>query len=118
MQPSKYSQTYVFDVYSEDGCMLWINNQPLISDWQPQGLTHSTNSIALQAGTRYSLRLEYLETNSAAQCHLSWYSPSQAEQIIPNSCLYPTNGYICTSTNSAPVITSALSAVAFLGQPF
>ena len=48
---------------------------------------------------------------------MSWYSPDQAEQIIPSTCLYPTNTFT-GATNAASVVTSALSAVAFLGQPF
>ena len=89
VQP-QYSETYVFDVYSDDGCMLWVNDQLLISDWKSQSVAHSTNSITLLAGTRYDLRLDYLQAGGSSQCHLSWYSPSQAEQVIPSSCLYPT----------------------------
>src|SRR5208337_2523314 len=38
---------------------------------------------------------------------------------IPNSCLYPTNSGAGNNSSNAPsVVTSALSAVAFLGQPF
>jgi len=117
VQP-QYSETYVFDVYSDDGCRLWINDQLLIDDWKSQGVTHSTNAITLQAGTRYDLKLEYLQTGGSAQAHLSWYSPSQSEEVIPNSCLYPTNSSSSGGSNAPAVITSALSAVAFLGQPF
>ncbi len=117
MQP-QFSETYVFDVDSDDGCRLWINDQLLINDWRSQGVTHSTNAIALQAGTRYDLKLEYLQSGGSAQAHLSWYSPSQAEEVIPNSCLYPTNSSSIGGSNAPAVITSALSAVAFLGQPF
>jgi hypothetical protein len=73
----------------------------------------------LQAGTRYDIKLEYLQAGGAAQAHLYWYSPSQPEEVIPNTCLYPTNSVVGSSLSNAPaVVTSALSAVAFLGQPF
>jgi len=117
VQP-QYSENYVFDVYSDDGCRLWINDKLLIDDWKSQSVTHSTNVVSLQAGTRYDLRLEYLQSGGSAQAHLNWYSPSQAEQIIPTSCLYPTNRYVSGTSNAPAAITSALSAVAFLGQPF
>jgi len=116
VQP-QFSETYFFDVKSADGCKLWVNDQLLIDKWQKQNLTDQTNDIALQAGTRYDIRLEYLKTGTAPQAHLYWYSASQPEQIIPNTCLYPTNSFVGGS-NAPAVITSSLSAVAFLGQPF
>jgi hypothetical protein len=117
VQP-QFSETYFFAVASDDGCRLWVNDQLLINKWQSQGLTTWTNAIALQAGTRYDLKLEYLQAGGAAQAHLYWYSPSQSEQVIPNTCLYPTNSIGSASSNAPSVVTSALSAVAFLGQPF
>ena len=117
VQP-QFSETYVFDVRSDDGCRLWVNDQLLINKWQSQSLTDQTNSIALQAGTRYDLRLDYLQAGSAAQAHLFWYSPSQSEEIIPNTALYATNSLGGSVSNGPAVVTSALSAVAFLGQPF
>ena len=116
VQP-QYSETYVFDVKSDDSCRLWVNDQLLITNWQSQSLTDRTNSIALQAGVRYNIKLEYLQTNGAAQAHLYWYSPSQSSIIIPSNRLYPTNG-ASSGSNAPAVITSALSAVAFLNQPF
>jgi uncharacterized protein (DUF1800 family) len=117
VQP-QYSETYVFDVKSDDGCKLWVNDQLIINNWVSQSVKDSTGTIALQAGARYDIRLEYLQNGASAQAHLNWYSPSQPEQIIPNNCLYPTNKFVPGATNAPPVITSSLTAVAFLGQPF
>jgi len=118
VQP-QFSETYVFDVKSDDSCRLWINDQLLITNWQSQSVTDRTNAITLQAGTRYDIKLEYLQAGGAAQAHLYWYSPSQPEEVIPNACLYPTNSVVGSSLSNAPaVVTSALSAVGFLGQPF
>ena len=69
VQP-QFSETYVFDVNSDDGCRLWVNDQLLIDKWQSQGATDWTNAIALQAGVRYDLKLEYLQSGGAAQAHL------------------------------------------------
>jgi uncharacterized protein (DUF1800 family) len=116
VQP-QYSETYYFDVKSDDGLRLWVNDQLLIDKWQPQN-TEWSNSISLQAGTRYDLRMEYLQNGGPAQAHLYWYSPSQPKQIIPSNRLYPTNSYGLGGSNAPALITSALSAVAFLNQPF
>ena len=117
VQP-QFSETYFFDVKSDDSCRLWVNDQLLITNWQSQNLTDRTNAIALQAGTRYDFKLEYLQAGGAGQAHLYWFSPSQPEEIIPNTSLYPTNSFGTGSSNAPAVVTSALNAVAFLGQPF
>lgn len=114
----QYSETYMFDTISDDGLRLWVNDQLLIDHWKNQSATEYTNSIALQAGTRYDIRLDYLQTNGAAQVHMYWFSPSQPRQLIPTDVLYPTNGINGSSSNSPATITSALSAVGFVGQPF
>ena len=61
--------------------------------------------------------MEYLQYTNKAQAHLYWYSADQSRQIIPSSALYPTNSVGGTS-NAPSVITSALSTVGFVGQPF
>ncbi|MGP8239662.1 MAG: DUF1800 family protein [Limisphaerales bacterium] len=114
----QFSETYTFDVKSAAGCQLWIGDQLLISKWQSQGLTDWTNAIALQAGTSYDIKLEYLQDGGAAQAHLSWYSPSQPKTIIPNSAFYPGNGSGAGTPGAPAEVTSALNAVAFVGQPF
>lgn len=117
IQP-QYSETYYFDVRSDDGCRLWIGDQLVIDDWKAQGVTDIISNITLQAGTRYDFRLEYLQTGGSAQAHLYWYSPSQPKQIIPSNCFYPTNSFVNGASNAPAIITSSLSAVAFLNQPF
>jgi uncharacterized protein (DUF1800 family) len=114
----QYSETYYFDVRSDDGCRLWVGDQLVIDDWKSQGATDVAGNINLQAGTRYNLKLEYLQTGGKAEAHLYWYSASQSKQIIPGNRLYPTNNFGNHSSNAPAAITSALNAVAFLGQPF
>jgi hypothetical protein len=113
----QYSETYVFDVFSDDGENLWVNDQLLINGWEgASGGVEFTGSIALLAGVRYDIRLDYLQSAGAAQVHLDWYSPSQPKQVIPGNFLYPTN---TLGGSTAPAaVTSALSTVGFLGQPF
>ncbi|HSY19725.1 MAG TPA: DUF1800 family protein [Candidatus Acidoferrales bacterium] len=118
VQP-QYSETYFFVVNSDDGCKLWVNDQLIIDNWAAKGASDLTGTIALQADSHYDLKLEYLQTNGAAQAHLSWYSADQVKQIIPSNRLYPTNSSSSGAvSNGLPIITSALSAVGFAGQPF
>ena len=114
----QYSETYYFDTVTDDGVRLWVNDQLLIDKWQNQSGTEWTNAIALQANTRYNIKMEYFQNGGKAQAHLSWFSASQTKQIIPSNRFYPTNGVNNSSTNAPSAITSALTAVGFVGQPF
>lgn len=111
VQP-QYTETYVFNTRSDDGVKLWVNDQLLIDRWQTQSATDWTNIIALQAGVKYNIKLEYLQRGSSGSVRLYWYSPSQAKQIIPTERLYP----VVSGAPSA--IVSSLEAVGFVGQPF
>src|SRR6185437_13339996 len=117
IQP-EFSETYFFDTISDDGVRLWVNDQMLIDKWQTQSGTEWTNAIALQANTRYDIKLEYFQHTGKAQIHLYWYSASQPRQIIPADRFYPANSATGSTSNAPSVITSPLTAVGFVGQPF
>ena len=79
-----YAETYTFTTVSNDGVRLWVNGQLLIDNWMDH-TTPSTRqgSIALQAGQKYDLVLEYYENTGDALVSLSWSSPSQPQEVIP-----------------------------------
>ncbi len=115
VQP-QYSETYFFVANTDDGVKLWVNDQLIIDSWVKKTASDVTGTIALQAGVRYDLKMEYFNNGSSAAAHLSWYSASQPKQVIPSNRFYPTNSTI--SVIAPTVITSPLQAFAFLGQPF
>jgi Protein of unknown function (DUF1800)/PA14 domain/CHRD domain/Bacterial TSP3 repeat len=112
VQP-EYSETYYFDANTDDGVRLWVNNQLIINQWVLRSAADSVGTITLQAGVRYNIQMDYFQGGGNAAAHLSWYSPSQAKQVIPSTRLYP-----APAATAPPAITSPLTAVAFLGQPF
>jgi hypothetical protein len=73
----RYSQTYQFHVRSDDGARLWVNNVLLVDKFIDQGATEWSGSIALVAGVKYDVRLDYFENTGAAVAELRWSSPSQ-----------------------------------------
>ena len=111
VQP-QYAETYYFSIKSDDGVKLWVNGQLLIDGWSYQS-AERVGSIALRAGVRYDIRLEYYQGTGGAEARLYWYSDSQTKQIIPTARLYPAAG-----TQAPPAITSAGQAVGFVNQPF
>jgi glucose/arabinose dehydrogenase/PKD repeat protein len=85
----RYSQTYTFTTYSDDGVRLWVDGRQIISNYTVHSLTADSGTITLVAGRRYSIRLDYFESSQAAAVRLAWSSPSQARETVPASRLYP-----------------------------
>ena len=84
----QYSQTYTFYTQTDDGVRLWVNGQLVIDKWIDQGPTEWSGQIALTAGQRYDIVMEFYENGGGAMSRLSWSSASQAKQIIPQSRIY------------------------------
>ncbi len=110
IQP-QYSQTYYFDILSNDGAKLFINGQTVIDNWIPQGTVDQVGSIDLQGGVLYDIQIDYLRSSGPSEAHLYWYSADQVKQIVPQSRLYPAVTGVAGAT--PPAITSASSVVGF-----
>ena len=87
-----YSETYTFSTQSDDGIRLWVHGQQLIEAWADYSPTQNSSTIALLAGRKYDLKIEFRENTGGAIARLSWSSSSQASQIVPQSQLYPATG--------------------------
>jgi len=88
VQP-EFTETYTFYTTTDDGVRLWVNNVLLVDKWIDQGPTEWSRTIALTAGQRYDLKMEYYENGGGAVAELAWSSPSQAKQIVPQARLFP-----------------------------
>lgn len=85
----RYSETYSFYDYSDDGVRVWINGQLVINRWYDHGPSWgSPGRIFLEAGKLYSIKVEYYENQGLNRIRLDWESSSQGRQIIPKSQLY------------------------------
>jgi len=68
---------------------LIINNQPVVENWTNHSATTNSGPITLLAGQRYAITVEYFQGVGAAVIRLFWQSESQAQQIVPQSQLFP-----------------------------
>ena len=89
----QYNETYTFKIVADNGARLWVNSNLLVYHWdnvsgQPPAGTWSA-SIQMRAGVRVPIRLEYFDATGTANVSLLWSSPSQPEQVIPMSRLFP-----------------------------
>ncbi|MGK7899453.1 MAG: DUF4347 domain-containing protein [Xenococcus sp. (in: cyanobacteria)] len=85
---AKFSETYTFQTTTDDGVRLWINDQLIINEFIDQAATSHQGEIALTAGQKYDIRLDYYENGGQASAELAWSSDSQTFEIVPQSQLY------------------------------
>ncbi len=101
---SQFNETYTFYTTSDDGIrlFLWVNNQKVtvVDSWVDQGPTEHSGSIALLAGQKYNLEIDYYENGGGAVAKLSWSSASTTKTNVPQSQLY-------TISNPPPVVVIA-----------
>jgi len=109
VQP-KYSETFTFYTTTDDGVRLWVNNQQLVNNWIDQGATEKSGTIALVAGQKYDITMEYYENGGGASAKLAWSSPSQAKGIIPQSQFYPVGSPAMPGVPTGLTATAASSA--------
>lgn len=107
------TDTYTFYTTTDDGVRLWINNTLLIDKWQPQSATLYSDTINLQANTKYDIKMEYFEDRIDAVAELSWSNSSFPQEIIPQSQLFSSQP---TSTAPAPAKSTTLNqSITFYG---
>ena len=102
------SESYTFYTQSDDGARLWINGVPLVNDWTDHGVVENRGTIALTAGRRYDLRMEFYDNGGGALARLLWSSPGTPKAVVPADHLFgPTNG----------LAGSYYAGIAFSGPP-
>ncbi|MEL7334182.1 MAG: DUF4347 domain-containing protein, partial [Cyanobacteria bacterium J06560_2] len=62
---ARYSENYTFQTTSDDGVRLWVNERLIIDEYREQPATAFTGTIALNAGQKYDIRMEYFENGGA-----------------------------------------------------
>jgi hypothetical protein len=77
--------TYTFKLHSDDGAILFINNQKIIDHDGQHAPSSKEGSVTLAAGT-HSFRILYFQgpaTHIALQ--LFWTPPNKAQEIVPTA---------------------------------
>ncbi len=80
---------YVFYTVTDDGVRLWVDDKLVIESWREGVQNFSTRPIALNAGTKYELRMEMFDIRERAAARLSWSSSSSPQSVIPAAQLVP-----------------------------
>jgi len=84
-----FSETYTFSTVSDDGVRLWVNGAALVTNWTNHGNTTNSGTIALLAGQRYDIKMEYYDNIGGAVAKLLWSSTSEPRGPVPTTQLWP-----------------------------
>jgi hypothetical protein len=85
----RFSGTHTLTTNSDDGVRLWIDGTKIIDNWTVHGAALDPGSIELEKGRKYHLKLEFFQASGDAVIQLFWAYQGQAQQLIPQSQLYP-----------------------------
>ena len=81
---------YTFSTISDDGIRVWVDGNKIIDDYTTHGPTTDTSSsVALVAGQKYTIELNYYERGGGEEIVLRWSYPGQSTQVIPTAQLFP-----------------------------
>lgn len=87
IQP-RFTEKYTFYLTSDNGRRLWVNDQLVIDKWIDDWDITYTGEIDLEAGNKYTIKIEYFENFGGANCKFEWSSASQSREIVPQSRLF------------------------------
>ena len=102
------SEDFVFSTYNRGGVRVWVDGKLVIDDWKDYAgqvdwqrpekyAKNASQPIALEAGRRYTLKVEFYHSGSfkgvcESRIHLNWESPTLQRQHVPLSALFPAHG--------------------------
>ncbi len=70
------SANYTFDVSSDDGVRLYIDDKLVINDWNDHAVLTNSYTKELNAGQLYKIKLEYYEKGGGAIVKFGWRKPN------------------------------------------
>ncbi|MES2731397.1 MAG: cellulase family glycosylhydrolase [Bacteroidota bacterium] len=86
----RFTGNYTFHMTSDNGRRVWVNNMLLIDKWVDDWDVEYTGTIALTAGQKVNIKVEYFENFGGANAKLEWSGAGQAREVIPQSQLFST----------------------------
>ncbi|MFL6292977.1 MAG: PQQ-dependent sugar dehydrogenase [Thermoanaerobaculia bacterium] len=86
---AQVSGLHTFFLRSNDGARLWIDGVLVVNDWKDHATQVTAGKIQLEAGHRYSIRLDYHDTAGRASLRLLWSAPGLPRQVVPAERLSP-----------------------------
>jgi Concanavalin A-like lectin/glucanases superfamily/PA14 domain/Glycosyl hydrolases family 2, sugar binding domain/Glycosyl hydrolases family 2/Glycosyl hydrolases family 2, TIM barrel domain len=117
IQP-QFSEAYTFSMIGDNGFRLWVNDQLIIDHWVDDWDNEQVSQpVALQAGQKYDIKVEYFEHSGGSNLHLRWQSASQPKAAVPADALYLPVGFDPPGPESATLQADGKTLVLDFAQP-
>lgn len=85
---------YTFYMMGDNGFKLWIDDKTVIDHWVNDWDKEQTSApVSLEAGKKYSFRVDYFEDFGGSNLYLRWSSDNLSKEIVPASAFYLPEGY-------------------------
>lgn len=114
--------SYRFDVFSDDGVRVWVNNQLIIDGWRDQENGNYSATVSLPAGNA-TIRVEYYEAFGRAAISLSTTpplpagtSPGVAPTPVPSVPSATMTGALYLNVRAAPSMDGEVIGTLSRGQ--
>ena len=72
--------TYTFSLTSDDGSRMYVNGNLVVNNWANQVSTTKTGTVALTAGQKATIEVDYYQSGSLSNATLGWQVPGQSLQ--------------------------------------
>jgi hypothetical protein len=91
---AQYTESYRIHTISDDGIRVWVDGNLIINNYTDHAATQNISApIALVAGQKYDIVIEFYENGGDEVARLLWSSPSTAPPgspvVVPQTQLYP-----------------------------
>ena len=100
---AEQTESYTFHVLADEPTRLWVGGKLLLATGGDNFYFERRESLPLNGGERYDLRLETQSTGGSATAKLSWSSGSTPKAIVPVTHLFSSRP---TATRGAMAISS------------
>ncbi|MGA7732684.1 MAG: PA14 domain-containing protein [Chloroflexia bacterium] len=82
---------YAFSTYSDGGVKLWVNGQLVVDNWTgTTARTDTSSPVELDEATRYTIKLQFVDTVGGGQVQLKWLEPGDTiSSVVPSANLSP-----------------------------
>jgi hypothetical protein len=107
------SEAFTFSTYARGGVRLWVDGRQRIFGWNETVARWETEPIALKAGRRYAVQLDFYTTQDHPACSLNWESPSLDRRRISSEFLYPEPVPKVATEPDARLATERIDAITF-----
>ena len=85
-----YPELYTFYLTVNDMGRVWINNQLVVDAWLSTSAGKTiTGTIALTAGQKVPIKVDFAEKVGEAKVKLEWSSASNPREVVPQYQLFP-----------------------------